>query len=1108
MKKMIRSCSNILLTFLIGIFIFGIILFYTHSGLKIIVAGANFILNSHGITIQSKDLKGTLSNFYISQINVHVDETNVEIQGANVKWYPQLLITGIFNISSIIADNVKVTVNTDDSDSENSQHTKDDPNNDFNWPIYAKNVQIKKVQVNVDQHTQVNAENFHAKAQLINHKLRITNASFFYEDIPTDAQSLTGTLSLKPPFQFKANLELIPQISNTNLIATAKINAPLKHYFAASISFNGTIFSQELYANAQLKASDKNVTLDINQFNSTIGLGNASFNFTPNNNILKSKLALSLPRYKTPSRLDTVELSMAFDLSHIINYKIDQKQVMSFTDCSLTVNQYRQACQFKLEQNGKSIFLKHFILGDHNQYIKANGKIYPLFDFSWQTNIEDVNRFIPDISGHLTSDGYLYGSFTNPGLSSLTQFTDAKYLHYSLGDYNARISLRNNYLDSSLKIINKPHNIDADIKLKGEKKDNTWFFSLLSSKLNSKELGQWSLYQNQAITLNTNTAYLQVPNICLLSAEQSICSSLILSNYSFKTKIQTHLRPNPYFKLLMPQLETENGIFNARIFYAKVKWFPTWLTINASLDSINLRLGSLSDALIQKEKYTTINFINFLYSQFEDSATVKAQTNINNKSNANLELYLTNVHSLSELDTIELDGKLNTNINDLGFLNYLSKQPINVSGELNSNLSLQGKLSNPDISGSTTVKNASVHFYNYNSQIEKITLNARGENRHWQITANGYNNAQPLNLTADINWNKQLLFTSNLKGSNIQVANIPPLQITISPNLTLTYDKEFKLTGQIAIDQAKIHGDNLPNLSNANQMQADIVYVSNDNQPIAVTTEVPVAMNLQILLGDDTKFYGFGLKSYFAGKIIIQAEPHQNAIAQGKVHLKDAIYTFYGKQFVIQDNSAISFTNSPLDNPYLNITANYQIPTQQQLSLNSPDIIGVHVLGTLKSPIISFFSTPAMSQANILSYIVLGQTLDNSDNFSKEQQQQLSSAALALALNGGSSVILQDVQSKFGITDISFGTIQQGQILTDQLQPTSSAATQTGNQNNTALFIGKALTPHLYINYGVGIFTGEQLVQAIYRLNKNWRLQADYTNLDTGADIIYQFLVD
>ncbi|MCF6776515.1 translocation/assembly module TamB domain-containing protein [Thiotrichales bacterium 19X7-9] len=1109
MKKTIKYSSTILLSFLIGIFIFGVMLFYTHSGFKIIIAGANFFLNSHGIEIQSKDLKGTLSNFYISKINVHIDETSVEIKGAQVKWYPQLLITGTFNINSIIADNVKVTVNTDHHNNDSQNKNDDDHDNDFNWPTYAKSIRIKNIQVYVDQHTTVHAENFYTKAQLVNHQLRISNGSFFYKDIPTDAYSLNGTLFLKPPFKFKANLNLRPEVSNTNIVANAEINAPLKHYFAAKVIFNGTVFSQELFAKTYLKASDKNVRLDVKQFNSTIGLGNAVFNFTPDTNVLKSDLSLNIPRYKFPTQLDTVQLSMAVDLSHIINYKIDQTQTMSFTDCTLTVNQYRQACQFKLEQTGKSIFLSHFLLGDHNQYIKANGKIYPLFDFSWQANIDNVNRFFPDISGHLQSDGYLYGSPSNPGLSTLVQLNNAKYLKHSLGNYDARISLRNNYLDSNLK-VNTPQGLKATVKLKGEKKDNIWFFSLLDSKINDKTLGRWSLYQSHAITFNTDRAYLRVPNLCLLSGKQSICSTFSLSSYFIKARLQTHTHPSPYFKLLLPRLETENGLLNTKIFYYNVKWFPAWLTMKADLDSINLRLGSLSDALIQKEKYTTIDFIDFSFSQFDHAATVNTHTSINQKSNVKLDLLLTNIHHFNQLNEIKMKGTLSTEINDLDFLNFLTKYPVNISGNLNSQLALSGVLANPNISGVANIQNAKVQLYNYNSEINQITLRAQGKNKHWQVTGSGYSKNKPLNFNADINWDKRLIIQSTLKGNNIEVANIPPIQLTISPDLALIYDydSEFKLNGHISIDHAKIHGDDLPNLSSANQMQADVVYVSTDNRPVAVTTKIPLALNLELLLGDDTKFYGFGLKSYFMGKLNIQAQPHQNAVAAGKVRLKDAVYTFYGKQFIIQDSSAVSFTNSPLDNPYLNITANYQIPAQQQLSLNSPDVIGVHVLGTLKSPIVSFFSTPAMSQANILSYIVLGQSLDNSDNFSKEQQQQLSSAALALALNGGSSVILQDVQSKFGITDISFGTIQQGQILTDQLQPTSPAATQTGNQNNTALFIGKALTPHLYINYGVGIFTGEQLVQAIYRLDKNWRLQADYTNLDTGADIIYQFLVD
>ena len=204
-----------------------------------------------------------------------------------------------------------------------------------------------------------------------------------------------------------------------------------------------------------------------------------------------------------------------------------------------------------------------------------------------------------------------------------------------------------------------------------------------------------------------------------------------------------------------------------------------------------------------------------------------------------------------------MQGKLNTDINDIGFLNYLTKYPINASGNLNSELALRGSLSDPDISGMANIEHAKVQFYNYNSQINQITLKAQGKNKDWQITGSGYSKDKLLDFKTNINWQNQLTLKSTLKGNDIEIANIPPIQLTISPDLTLVYDNQFKLSGHISIDHAKINGDDLPNLSSSNQMQADIIYVSSDNQPIAMTTKIPLALNLQLLLGNDTKFYGF-----------------------------------------------------------------------------------------------------------------------------------------------------------------------------------------------------------------------------------------------------------
>ncbi|MCF6807977.1 translocation/assembly module TamB domain-containing protein [Thiotrichales bacterium 19S9-12] len=1105
MKRHIRSISLVLFIFLLGVFFFGVILFYTQIGLRIIVLTSNYFLSPHGITIEDKGLKGNLSDFHLSQLKVFVDGTTVEVKNVNVQWRPQLLISGIFNIKSVKADIVNVSVMTDDDDNVSSDENNQSNSNQFNWPVIAQNIKVNQAKVVVDDHTEVNISNYTSSAKIINQKLYVDNAQFFYNDVPSEGIIHSVMLSFDDPYYLKAKLTLKPNILNTNLSLNASINAPLRQYFAASIYIDGTFYGQDLFVRSYFYGSPESVSFNASQINSSLGLGYASINLSPETEHMKSTFYISLPKANHLSRVDTVKLESSLNLKSIFGTQKEQKKSIKLTNCHFTVNDYRQSCQLDFQKLGNNFIIDEFLIGDNNQFIKANGKLYPMFDFSFQANISNLERFLPNITAKLTANGYLYGTPSDPGVSTLVKLNDITYQDQLIGNFEGKVSLRNNFLESSISYT-LPQHLSANLKVIGQKKKNTWSLNLLDSKIESKNFGAWHIFQQQAITLNTEKSLFNAPLLCLLSTNQSLCTSFSSSHYLTKVKLETHIDPSPFLNLYLTKIIASLSLFNTKLSYYRYTWLPPWITLQAKLSPMEIHINDLSNTFDKSKRYTNINNLAFSYNQFDTAAFLDARIKLNNKSELALNLGLSNVKSINNLNNAHIYGNLNTTLENLAMLNFLVPYPINFSGNLTSHLTFSDQLLNPNIQGVTNIQNGTINLYNYNSEISNIILRAEGKDRNWVITGSGINNNNTISLKSNINWQKKLTLTSNLKGSKVQIANIPPLNIIISPDIQLNYDDQLKLLGSIKIDHANIKGDNLPNLSNSSQMQADIIYLNAQDEPITTMAEIPLLMRLKINFGDDTKFYGFGLKSFFTGEMTIEAQPHQNSFAIGKIYLKDAIYSFYGKQFQITEDSTATFTNSKLDNPYLNVTANYQIPAQQQLSQNAPESIGVHILGTLKNPNISFFSTPSMSQANILSYIIIGQSLDNSDNFSKDQQQQLSSAALALALNGGSSVVLQDVQSKFGITDISFGTIQQGQILTSQLQTVTQS--QTGNQNNTALFIGKSLSPHLYVNYGVGIFTGEQLVQAIYRFNKNWQFQTDYTNLDTGADIIYHFAID
>lgn len=1102
MKRIIKRTCLFLASLLLFILILGIVLFYTSFGFRFIISTVNYFLKPHDIHISETKNSGYLGDFYLNQLTIKTDSTTVIIDGIKVNWIPQALMLGMFRITSVDANKVTVIVNTDDSISNaHKDDDKDGKHSPFKWPLplNAKNVSVKKIEVKVDDLAPIITNNFNAKVSLYEDQLKFSKGYVTYPLFPTKASQLAGSLTLNEPYILKASLNAKAIISNINLNFNININSPLIHYFYASSTLQGNAYNHLLSSQIDFKADHENVLLKINQFDSAEFKGQGFANYDIKSDYFSLNIDGSHPRKFHPTLLDRINFNNIFSIT-----QKDQVKSINFNQCYLTFNRLSKSCEFQLDMSFNAINIKNFKIGNS---ISANGEVYPNFNLSWQIILDDLNNYFSDYQGTFKTEGYIYGPYNSPGLSVLMTLNHFSYFNQPIGNLSFRASLNQMLLQADLKFKGN-NDINADIKLNGKRNKNHWALQFEQSKLQANEFGHWYIIQPKPITFDQSTLNFQIPTLCLTSTTQFLCGKLNFSPITYQGGITAHLDPTPWIQFYLPQLSTQNGYFNINSNFYLTQFLPSWISAQLNVDKTQVELTAPSNALNQSIQSSTLDYLHLNFAQIGSQVIFNGKTSMNNKSKINFNVQLDDAYDLKSLMHAPIKGDLNVIFPEISLLSFVVKYPLNLTGSFFSHLKFRGNVNKPVVSGEAQLKDTNITLYNFNTQIKNINLLASGSQYQWILKGDAFSNNNPINLAGELKWENGLYFKSTVKGNKLLLVNIPPMKIIASPDLSFSYDKLLKFSGSIDIDEAKIQADNLPNLSSNNAMIQDIVYVNQNNQPLDTSKPTPFKMNLHLNLGNDLKVYGFGIQTYLLGQITIKSLPQQSPFGIGKISLKDAIYTYYGKEFHITDNSSLTFTNSDLDNPYLNITANYQIPAQQQLSTNAPENIGVHITGPLKNPTINFFSTPAMSQANILSYIILGQTLDNSDNFSKDQQQQLSSAALALALNGGSSAILQDVQNRFGITDISFGTIQQGQVLTDQLTTASSPNSQDPNQNNTALFVGKALSPHLYINYGVGIFTGEQLFQAIYRLNRNWRLQADYTSLDTGADIIYQFSID
>ena len=138
---------------------------------------------------------------------------------------------------------------------------------------------------------------------------------------------------------------------------------------------------------------------------------------------------------------------------------------------------------------------------------------------------------------------------------------------------------------------------------------------------------------------------------------------------------------------------------------------------------------------------------------------------------------------------------------------------------------------------------------------------------------------------------------------------------------------------------------------------------------------------------------------------------------------------------------------------------------------------GIHLSGPANNPQALLFSVPAMSQENVLSYIILGRPLGQA---SSSDAAMLASAATSLGVSNGNA-ISEQIAGTFGLDSVEF----------------------SGEDPDTAAVqIGKYLSPKLYVGYGIGIFEPVSTVQLRYTLSKIWTLQAE-SGTHSGVDLLY-----
>ncbi|MBQ0790055.1 MAG: translocation/assembly module TamB domain-containing protein, partial [Cycloclasticus sp.] len=728
--------------------------------------------------------------------------------------------------------------------------------------------------------------------------------------------------------------------------------------------------------------------------------------------------------------------------------------------------------------------------------VRAKGHLKDQLDFNWSIDSPSLADFHPDLTGQLQASGTLLGDATEPSIRAKIRGKNITYSDYvQLGTVDSdvrmemletgRIDTTVNFLGLS---VNDVHDINGTLAITGRLDDHTIAIQANDKKstVSARAFGgfakqQWQGKFNQLqITQGDKTPWQadKFGTIVLTKNSANIaqhCLQADLSRFCLQARYADTGHWQSQFDLTAIPVNFAQAYSNfitplhgELIGNIKLNGYESYPTDGSGQLSVQDARVLVSGAEETEKKFIVLNELNLSYQLNESKSFIDVilAPDLPGVSPLTGRLMMADIKTvLLNPEKSSLSGYLKTAVDDLSVIDSLHTDYDKLKGQLKLDLTVSGTVKNASINGQLALIDGQVYLPRLGLSLEDlniaatgdvskgITLDYRFKSGKGQLTGA----AQVKNSTQG--WN----LVSSLKGENIEVVNLPEAYVIASPDLLFKLNaKTSQLSGSVRVPTAEL----VPVQFNASVTASDDVVIINgpvQKEERSVATD----FNVNLSLGDKVKVNGLGFEGRLTGKLLVSGNSKKLLLGTGDIFIKDGSYEAYGQKLDI-DNGKIQFAGDAIENPNLDIKATRK---------SGKVVAGLQLTGTVDDPLIALFSRPSMSDDDILSYLMIGRPLAGA---SAADAAMLASAATGLGIKGG-NMLGEQIASTFGLD--SFGINGNG-------------------GDDTALQIGKYLSPKLYLSYGIGLFEPVSTVNLNYELNENWSVKTE-SGVETGVDILY-----
>ncbi len=419
-----------------------------------------------------------------------------------------------------------------------------------------------------------------------------------------------------------------------------------------------------------------------------------------------------------------------------------------------------------------------------------------------------------------------------------------------------------------------------------------------------------------------------------------------------------------------------------------------------------------------------------------------------------------------QLGQSPLTGRLSLSTRQLGLLPLLVADIDRADGLLSAELSLGGVAAAPALSGTVTLEDGALDFYQTNLRLRELAARLEFVDNLVRVNARGNAGEGGFGVDGMLGWQgRELAGRLNFSGSRLLVANLPELRVEASPALVFELDgRDVAVSGTIAIPSARIEPRQLTGAVTAS---ADEVIVGEEQE--RVDDGYRLSTDLRLSLGRDVRLDAFGLEGRLQGEVLLTVRPDEVPLASGELEVRDAKYRAYGKELDVE-RGRLLFAGGPVEDPGVDLRAGQKLPGYE---------VGVLVRGRLRKPELTLYSDPSLPQSQVASLLLVGRTLDSLQSGDREAI----GSSTDLAAQGG-ALLAGQLGRYLGLDDVGL---------------------ESGVDRDASLVFGKFLSPRLYVGYGISLTDAINTFKIRYTIGDRWVIRGE-SGRESSADI--EFTID